>query len=163
MRSRKKKDHALRARSLQGPNQYHPDHICLSVCQPKKTNHDLTISNSHLFFSHMTHHTPSSIPTLRHHGLSPSLFACSANMFAASPTCLRSLISMLTWPLSFNFIALLARKGLYMREPFLPCAIPRDDRMSSLDVHPSLMTGNCYCRGSDDDESRLRWRYTSVP
>ena len=22
---------------------------------------------------------------------------------------------------------------------------------------------NCYCRGSDDEERRFRWRYTSVP
>lgn len=100
---------------------------------------------------------PSSIPTLRHHGLSPSLGPLSANMSSASPTCRLSLISLLTWPLSFNFMALLARKGLYCREP-LPCAIPREDRMSSLDVHPPLMTGNCYCRGSEEEERRLRWR-----
>jgi hypothetical protein len=36
--------------------------------------------------------------------------------------------------------------------------------MSSLDVHPpSLMTGSCYCRGSEEEERRFRWRYTSVP
>jgi hypothetical protein len=36
--------------------------------------------------------------------------------------------------------------------------------MSSLDVHPpSLMTGSCYWRGSEEEERRFRWRYTSVP
>jgi hypothetical protein len=104
--------------------------------------------------------TPSSIPTFLHHGFSPTL---SANISSASPTCLRSLTSRLICPDNFNFIAFMA-STLVGCEPYLllvPCASPREpepDRMSSLDVHPSLMTGNCYCRGSDDEERRLRCR-----
>ena len=29
--------------------------------------------------------------------------------------------------------------------------------------HSALVTGRCHCRGSEDDERRLRCRYTSVP
>lgn len=105
-------------------------------------------------FSYM----PSSMPTLLHHGLS----ALSANISSKSPTCLLSLTSLLSWPDSFNFIALLAKKGLPLRErvPYVvPCVNPWDDeRVRSLDAHPSLMTGNCYWRGSDEDERRLRCR-----
>jgi hypothetical protein len=104
-------------------------------------------------------YTPSSMPTLLHHGLSPPL---TANISSASPTCLLSLTSRLICPDSFSFIAFMA-STLVGREPYLllplllPCASPREpDRMSSLDVQPSLMTGNCYCRGSDDEERRLR-------
>jgi hypothetical protein len=102
-------------------------------------------------------YTPSSIPTCLHQGLSLPL---SANISSASPTCLLSLTSRLTCPESFNFIAFMA-STLVGREPYLlvPCASPREpDRIISLDVQPSLMTGNCYCRGSDDEERRLRCR-----
>jgi hypothetical protein len=55
-------------------------------------------------------HIPSSIPTFLHHGLSPVPF--SLNISSASPTCLLSLISLLTLPLNLSFIAFVARKGL---------------------------------------------------
>jgi hypothetical protein len=102
-------------------------------------------------------YTPSSIPTFLHHGLSLPL---SANISSASPTCLLSLTSLLTCPDNLSFIAFMA-KTLVGREPYLlvPCANPWEpDRMSSVDVHPSLMTGNCYCRGSDEEERRFRCR-----
>lgn len=102
-------------------------------------------------------HMPSSMPTFLHQGAPTPLSAASIS--SASPTCLRSLTSMLSWPLSLSRIALLANI-----EPLRPyrcvCVIPwdDDDRIISLDVHPSLMTGNCYCRGSEELESRLRCR-----
>lgn len=43
-----------------------------------------------------TSHIPSSIPTFLHQGLPSSPLALSANISAASPTCLLSLISLLT-------------------------------------------------------------------
>jgi hypothetical protein len=106
-------------------------------------------------------YTPSSMPTFLHHGASPPFCPIISSK---SPTCLLSLTSLLTCPESLSFIALIA-SILVGREP-VPCrANPWEpERMSSLCVHPpSLMTGNCYWRGSEDDERRLRWRYTSVP
>ena len=40
------------------------------------------------------------------------------------------------------------------------------DRMACIIVNPwelPLMTARCYCRGSELEERRFRWRYTSVP
>lgn len=112
---------------------------------------------NHIYNLYLTY-TPSSMPTFLHHGLSAPL---SANISSASPTCRRSLTSLLTCPDSFNRIAFMA-STLVGRDPYrlvVPRANPWEpDRMSSLCVHPSLMTGNCYWRGSDDEERRLRWR-----
>lgn len=62
----------------------------------------------------------------------------SLTMLSASPTCFRVLISR-----------------------------PRKrDRIIDISVNPwdrPLMTADCYCKGSELEESRLRWRYTSVP
>jgi hypothetical protein len=70
-------------------------------------------------------------------------------ILSASPTCFRSETSLF-----FKFIC------LYFNCNVNPWAVERDL------LHPvelSLMTANCYCRGSDELESLLRWRYTSVP
>ena len=103
-------------------------------------------------------YTPSSMVTLRHQGFSPF----SANISSASPTCRLSETSLLTCPLSLSRMAFSARKLL---APFAPLrASPRDgdpdpERISSLETQPpSLVTGSCYWRGSDDEERRLRWR-----
>lgn len=114
-----------------------------------------------------TCYTPSSIVTLRHHG-----FSLPENISSASPTCRRSDTSLLTCPLSLSRIALRARKLLapFACAPLLR-ASPRDgapdpvpERISSLETQPpSLVTGSCYCRGSEEEERRLRCRYTSVP
>jgi hypothetical protein len=105
-----------------------------------------------------SHYTPSSIPTFLHHGTSPLPSFC-ANISSASPTCRLSLTSLLSCPLSFSFMAFIASM-LVGREPVLPRANPREpERMSSLCVHPpSLMTGNCYWRGSEDEERRFKCR-----
>jgi len=64
-------------------------------------------------------------------------------MLSASPTCLRSDISML-----FSLLC-----TIYLNDN--GSVSPRD--------FGSLVTTDCYCRGSDELESLLRWRYTSVP
>jgi hypothetical protein len=97
---------------------------------------------------------PSSMPTFLHHGFMSSF---SANISSKSPTCLRSLTSLVNWPVSLSRIALAANSEE------LPRANPWERAIISLDVRPSLMTGNCYCRGSEELLRRLRWRYTSVP
>ena len=105
------------------------------------------------------------MPTLRHHGVSP----LSANISSASPTCRRSLTSLLSWPDSLRRMALEARKlVLVLCAPNARArASPRGELVASLPrglaAQLPLLAGSCYCRGSDDDESRFRCRYTSVP
>jgi len=65
-------------------------------------------------------------------------------MLSASPTCLRSDTSRF-----FRRFLAAKRNGGGVS--------PRDGPPSS------LVTAGCYCRGSDELESRLRCRYTSVP
>lgn len=65
----------------------------------------------------------------------------SLNIDAVSPTCLRSETS---WN-AFNRLPL----------PYTFDANPWDNH--------SLMTADCYCRGSDELDRRFKWRYTSVP
>lgn len=102
-------------------------------------------------------YTPSSMVTLRHQGFSPF----SINISSASPTCRLSDTSRLTWPLSLSRMALSARK---LFAPLPLRASPRDgdpdpERISSLETQPpSLVTGSCYWRGSDEELRRLRCR-----
>jgi hypothetical protein len=75
----------------------------------------------------------------------------SKSMSSASPTCLRSLTSRIL-PLS------LSRIDLDMCIA-ADCVSPRATVVSRC-VMPAvpLVTGRCHCRGSEDDERRLRWR-----
>lgn len=126
-------------------------------------------------------HTPSSIVTFFHHGSSARL-DCAFTTLSASPTCLRSLTSRCFNPasrpfvFSFSFIAFAARFRLpaLSNPACLPTRVnPEDEGESALyalcatataapplraAVHSSFMTGRCHCRGSEEDERRLRWR-----
>ena len=128
--------------------------------------HNNTVSEtiSHLLLLRwlIVHYTPSSMVTLRHQGFSP----VSANISSASPTCLLSLTSLLTCPLNLSRMAFSARKLFAPPLPPLPPprVSPRDadpdpERISSLETQPpSLVTGSCYWRGSEEEESRFKCR-----
>lgn len=129
-----------------------------SFAEPRHSS-DFYIHNNSPVPNHFSSYTPSSMVTFLHHGFSP----LSANISSASPTCRLSLTSLLTCPLSLSRMALSARKLLPLAN--LPlCASPRDadpdpERISSLETQPpSLVTGNCYCKGSEEELRRLRWR-----
>lgn len=116
---------------------------------------------------HPTHYIPSSIPTSLHQA---PLGPLSDNISSASPTCFRGLTSIsltLTFPLSFNFMALLAMlrlRLLFASDPFKDEILLVFARL----VNPwgavvafaagPLMTGRCYCRGSEEEDRRFRWR-----
>jgi len=79
-------------------------------------------------------------------------------ILSASPTCFRSEISRLR-----KRERIAARRPVLMldNDEFRFLTVPFN--ANPWDPLLSLMTANCYCRGSDDEESRLRCKYTSVP
>ena len=100
-------------------------------------------------------YNPSSIPTCLHQAPDPLLTITSA-----SPTCLRSLTSQslpLSLPLSLSRMAREAIVVLIELE-LTDFVNPRgSEYIGSLAAFP-LMTGDCHCKGSDEDDRRLRWR-----
>jgi len=100
-------------------------------------------------------HNPSSIPTRLHQAPDPLLTITSA-----SPTCLRSLTSQslpLSLPLSLSRMAreaIVVLIELELTDFVNPWG---SEYIGSLAALP-LMTGDCHCKGSDEDDRRLRWR-----
>ena len=127
-------------------------------------------------------HIPSSIPTCRHHGVE----VVGLTILSASPTWRLALTSrplVKSAPplpaLLFSFIAMLESVKLGISLCCLPTRVnPWDEREANIPelpaeplprlgedpfIHSSLMTGRCHCSGSELDDKRFKWRYTSVP
>ena len=167
----------------------HFRHVCLFIIGTPKTPSSCTyliLLMSKSKVSDPVNHSPSSIPTFLHHGVLPSeasrgssILSERLTILSASPTCrlaltsrlFTSLFKRMPLPLYASVrLALLSKPPapILLDSVCLPTRVnPWDEREStaapSLLVHSSLMTGRCHCSGSDEEESRFRWRYTSVP
>lgn len=118
-------------------------------------------------------HMPSSIVTFRHHGTDPVPLSFGCKLSSTSPTCLLSLTSRTALPPveEGSGLSRLARDAMLRFIDLRDVDVNPWDELFCLGVrdanvwspmlgwnHSSLMTGRCHCRGSEEDERRLRWR-----